>query len=215
MRGWLRRNRWGLMLLPVVLIASAGAASSRLEDYWWDKGMRGAQHPDSSGVVHYDDGYDDGFVSYPIKADISLASFEQVDSLPAYTGTERIPATVPTGGVLWAVTLHFAVDPSIVMRGCNVAIMGEDGSRYDADTGDYHSTGEGPIYFCAPNDSPGPQVQVGSTEGPVADTTPGTTARPPTYDTVVYVVTPRTAKPRSVRVWFSNPTYAELPIKQR
>ena len=210
MNAWLTRNRLGLLLLPIAILLAIVGSSSRIDNYFWTVGMHQAEHSDSKGVVDFRDTYDDGYLAYPINARISLVSVKKIDSIPSsYDGSPR-PVTKPFGSELWRVRLHFEADPSVVMTGCHVAIMDRDGNRFESNSSDYETDGSSPIYQCAPDDTPGPQAHVGSTEKPSLG--PGEKPRPRTYETDTYVITTDTAKPKSVRVWFYLPKYAELPI---
>jgi hypothetical protein len=209
MRAWVARNRKTLMLLPVAVVTAVLASSSRIEDYWWGKGLHDEVKAGSSGIVHFSDEYDDGYLSYPIAADIALKTVEPVTTIESHLGRPE-PVRVPDGAMLWRVGLKFKADPGVVLTGCNVAIVDSRGTRYDAESRQFDSLGSRPIHACVPDETPGPRVKIGSTAAPkVAD---GESPRPPAYDTVTYVVTPVGVKPHAVRVWWFPPTYAELPV---
>lgn len=210
---WRKRNRIGLLLLPAALILAVAGSSSRIDDYYWTQGLHQPERADAKGVVDFVDTYDDGFKSYPIRTRISLVSVEKADSIPSsFDGADK-PVTIPTGAALWHVRLHFDTDPSIVMSGCHVAIMDKAGNRFEQSASQFQSEGSTPIYLCAPDDTPGPQVKVGSTSKPALE--PGDKPRPQTYGTDCYITTPDSTVPTSVRVWFFQPKYAELPISPR
>ena len=204
-------NRKALALLPVAMITAVLASSSRIEDYWWGKGLHDESTAGSSGVVHFKDEYDDGYLKYPIAADISLESVEPITAIEGHLGKPE-PVRAPDGGMVWRVDLRFEADPDVVLNGCNIAIVDAKGTRYDAESRQFESLGVTPIHTCVPDETPGPQPTIGSTEAPkVAD---GEAPRPRSYETVAYVVTPTGVKPESVRVWWFPPTYAELPIDE-
>lgn len=205
----MRRNRTALLLLPVALITAVLASSSRIEDYWWSKGLHDGSKADSSGVVHFTDEYDDGYLTYPVAADISLTSVEPVTTIENHLGKPE-PVTVPEGAMVWRVGLSFEADPDTVLWGCSIAIVDAKGTRYDAESRQFSSLGATPIRQCVPDETPGPQPKVGSKAAPkVAD---GEAPRPPAYDTETYVVTPVGVEPHAVRVWWFPPKYAELPV---
>jgi len=208
MRTWLRRNRTALLLLPIAVITAVLASSSRIDDYWWSKGLHDRADV-SSGVAHFKDEYDDGYLSYPIAADISLTSVEPVTTIESSLGNPE-PVTVPEGGMLWRVSLAFQADPDVVLWGCKLAIVDSKGTRYDSEPRQFRTLGATPIHTCVPDDTPGPKPKVGSVAKPaIAE---GESPRPPAYGTVAYVVTPEGVKPESVRVWWLPPKYAELTI---
>ena len=72
--------------------------------------------------------------------------------------------------MLWRVVLAFKADPDVVLWGCNIAIVDTKGTRYDAESRQFHSFGATPIQTCVPDDTPGPKPAIGSTAKPkVAD----------------------------------------------
>ena len=183
----MRRNRKALLLLPVAVIAAVLASSSRIDDYWWSKGLHDAAEANSSGVVHFSDEYDDGYLSYPIAADIALQTVEPVTTIESHLGKPE-PVKVPEGAMVWRVGLRIKADPDVVLIGCQVAILDDKGTRYDAESRQFDSLGSRPIHQCVPDETPGPRAKIGSTAAPkVAE---GESPRPRDYDTVTYVVTP-------------------------
>lgn len=209
MKAWVRRNRKALFLLPIAAITAVLASSSRIDDYWWSKGLHDGSEAGPSGVVHFSDRYDDGYLTYPIAAEIALTGVEPVTTIESHLGRPE-PVKVPEGAMLWRVSLRFKADPNVVLNGCNVAIVDDKGTRYDAESRQFDSLGSRPIHQCVPDETPGPQAKVGSTAAPkVAE---GESPRPRAYDTVTYVVTPVGVEPHVVRVWWFPPKYAELPI---
>lgn len=204
-------NRKALALLPVAMITAVLASSSRIEDYWWGKGLHDESKADSSGVVHFKDEYDDGYLTYPIAADIALETVEPVTTIDSHLGKPE-PVTAPEGAMVWRVGLRFEADPDVVLNGCKLAIVDAKGTRYDAESRQLESLGVTPIHTCVPDETPGPLPTIGSTAAPkVAE---GESPRPRTYEWVTYVVTPTGVEPETVRVWWFPPTYAELPIEE-
>jgi hypothetical protein len=211
-KSWTSRNRLGLILLPIALILALAGSSSRVHEYWWARGFHHAEQANDKGVVHFVDKYDDGYQRYPIRGNVSLVSVKKVGPtvVNKYSGQPEV-YTKPTGSTLWRVKLHFDVDPSIVMTGCQVAIKDTAGNLYRSDTVLLDLPGATKIYLCAPDDTPGPQTKVGSTAPPAVED--GQDPRPRRYDSELFVLTSDHAKPKSVLVWFFLPKYAELPIR--
>lgn len=203
---WWRRERLAVLLLPVVLAAAVLATSSRIEDYWWRPGFHEQYVRGAGGVVHVDDEYDDGFVSYPIRADVSLVSAEPVTELPGAVE----PPDLPTGARLWEVRLAWRADPDIALGSCAMALVDDDGNRYDAGTGSFRANTTTPVEKCVPDDTPGPEQVIGSRRQPTVAA--GQAPRPERWQTVGYVLTPDTARPTAVRLWWVLPGYAELPL---
>jgi len=205
-QSWWRRERIAILLLPVVLVAAIAATSSRVDEYWWQRGFHEQAPRDASGVVSIDDRYDDGFLRYPIRADVSLVSAEPVTAVPgAYK-----PMRLPTGARLWEVRLSWSADPDVSLTGCTIALVDADGNRYDIDRLSFESGAVTTVETCVPDETPGPRPKPGSTAPPA--TAPGEAPRPGSWSTRSYLVVPEDVEPTAVRVWWLLPTYAELPL---
>ena len=48
---WWRRERIAVALLPVVIVGALAASSSRVEQYWWQKGFHEQASLSDSGVA--------------------------------------------------------------------------------------------------------------------------------------------------------------------
>lgn len=205
-RTWWRRERVALALLPFLVVGAAVASSSRVDEYWWQRGFHEQAPRDDAGVVSVSETYDDGFLRYPIRADLSLVSARPVTELPgAYQ-----PPKVPTGARLWEVQLRWQADPDVSLTGCSIALTDDDGKLYVADSTSFDPGAVLGVQTCVPDETPGPQPQSGrrTLVQPAADVAP----RPSSYRTRAYVVVPVGVEPRAVRVWWLLPTYAELPL---
>lgn len=202
-RTWWRRNRWGLVALPVVLVLALAAGSSRVHDYWWVRGFH-QPAPVTSGVASLVDEYDDGRLSYPIEARYSIASFGPADEV-----TLRRGEPLPAGVRAWRLELAVEADPDMVLSGCQLAVVDAEGNRHTAD--DSGLDLETPSSPCVPSDTRGPQPMPGSTAAPVLPT--GEAPRPERYTTETVFVLPEEAVPATVRVWHLLPRYVELPVE--
>ena len=129
--GWWRRNRVGLALLPVALVAALAGNAQRLQTLWWEADLRSPQRPDASGVVRFVDEYDDGHHVYPITPELSVVSVERASTLPGYDGSPE-PVTLPSDAMLWKVRLHVEADPSAILVGCDLALVDEQGTRWQS-----------------------------------------------------------------------------------
>lgn len=203
---WWRRERLAIVLLPLVLVAAIAASSSRVHDFWWAKGFHSQAPITSAGVATVDIRYDDGFLTYPIRAEVSLESATPVTELPEADA----PVKVPTGSRLWLVGLDWRADPDVVLNGCFVALVDRDGNRYDASINAFEANA--PIEYnpCVPDETPGPTTTLGSTKAPAVE--PGQQPRPTSYSTTAYVVLPDDVRPITARVWWLLPDYVDLPI---
>ena len=202
---WWRRERIAVALLPVVIVGALAASSSRVEQYWWQKGFHEQASLSGSGVARISQTFDDGFLRYPIRADVSLVSAQPVTRLP---GAFRAPR-VPTGARLWEVRLRWRADPDVALTGCSIALT-RDGKVYVARSFDFDPGAVTSTQTCVPEATPGPKPQPGRTS--LVQPEAGTPSRPSTYETRAYVVVPTDVVPSAVRVWWLLPTYAELPL---
>jgi len=205
-RTWWRRERVAILLLPVVLVAAVAASSSRIDTYWWQKGFHEQASRDATGVAMIDDEYDDGFLRYPIRAKVSVVTAQVVTELP---DADR-PLRVPAGAELWEVKLRWSADPDVSLTGCKVALVDDRERRFDATRSSFEAGTTVPLQACVPDEAPGPQPTYGSTKAPAVAS--GEVARPASWQTRVYIVTPEDAEPTAVRVWWLLPRYAELPL---
>ncbi|MCU1537487.1 MAG: hypothetical protein JWP82_1838 [Humibacillus sp.] len=208
-RAWVRRNRVGLVLLPVALVAALAGNAERLQTLWWEDDLRVPQRPDSSGVVHVLDAYDDGHHAWPIRPEVSLVSVVQADTLPGYDGAPT-PVILPAGTTLRKVTLHVSADPNMIISGCTLALADADGTRWEARSGALKSEAQEPASPCTPDGRSGPSW-LPQEKQPVVD---ANSVRPATYDVASYVVLPVGAKPTEVWVWWAKPRFAALPIPE-
>ncbi|MET0931107.1 MAG: hypothetical protein ABWX74_16420 [Aeromicrobium sp.] len=203
---WWRRERLAILLLPVIVVAVVVLTGSRVDEFWWQRGFHEQAPRDAQGVASIEDEFDDGYLSYPIRADISLVSAEPVTELPGAFAQ----AKVPTGAQLWEVRLRWEADPDVSLTGCTIALVDGDGNRYDVDVTSFDAGAPTTVETCVPDETPGPKPQYGSTEAPAL--AQGEQPRPSSYETRAYIVTPDDAEPTAVRVWWLLPVYAELPL---
>ncbi|MET0450045.1 MAG: hypothetical protein ABW004_16650 [Aeromicrobium sp.] len=203
---WWRRERLAIVLLPIIVVAVVVLTGSRVNEYWWQRGFHEEAPRDAQGVASIEDEYDDGYLTYPIRADISLVSAEPVTELP---GAYR-PAKVPTGARLWEVRLRWRADPDVSLTGCAIALVDDDGNRYEVNATSFDAGAPTAVETCVPDETPGPKPRLGSTDAPAVG--PGEQPRPESYETRAYIVTPDDAEPTAVRVWWFLPVYAELPL---
>lgn len=203
---WWRTNRWALLALPVVVVVALATNGSRLPEYWWDRDFREGTHAAPGETVRFSDEYDDGYVRYPIEGDVQLLDVRRTDTVRNDAGGDD-PVEVADGGVLWEVRFRFEVDPEIVMRGCQVALVDDD-TRWEPDR--YAVSGASlPLSSCAPGTQLGPGFLPGDDAPSLGH---GDEPRPPRYESYAYVVTPSDAEPTAVRLWWFLPRYVELEI---
>ncbi len=193
------------MLLPIALIAVLVCTGSRLDAYWWSNGFHQKASVEN-GWAQVDDEFDDGYLKYPIRAQVRMESVRAVDEVPGSSfGTE-----VATGGQLWEVNLQWKASPKIALRGCHLALFDSEGVQYDAGSSGWDAGSQGYKDKCVPDETPGPRPKVGSKAQPKVpdDEEP----RPATWTSKAYVLTKAGIKPSSVRIWYFLPRYAELEV---
>ncbi len=205
-RTWWRRERLAVLLLPLILVGAIAATSSRVHDFWWVKDFRSEAPVDAAGVATVDLQYDDGFLTYPIRARVSLESASPVSQLPEADA----PVRIPTGSRLWLVGLAWTADPDVALRDCRVALVDGDGNRYDSTVNAFEANAPIAYNACVPDETPGPVPRFGSAEAPAVE--PGQQPRPESYSTTAYVLLPEDVEPVAARVWWILPDYVDLPI---
>lgn len=202
---WWRRERRALVLLPIAVIAVLVCTASRLDDYWWSRGFHEKASTDQ-GWTQIDDTFDDGYLTYPIRAQVRMDSVRAVDEVPgSYFGTK-----VAKGGQLWEVKLRWKASPAMALRGCRLAIFDSEGVQYDAGSSGWDAGSTGYKDKCVPDETPGPRPEVGSKAAPKLpdDEEP----RPAAWTSTAYVLTKAGITPSSVRIWYALPRYAELEV---
>lgn len=205
---WWSRNRWGIILLPVAIVAALAASSARVVLFWWPYGP----HEVTRGVVGHPVEFTEGWIDLAGHHDRSLSlTITDVDQVSAMTSETRgtVEVTTPPGTVLWAVTMHVDADPDQVLWGCHLAVLDREGRSFDNDFG----RGIEPSYQvksppCTPDGAIGPMPVL--FEGQEQD--PETINRPASYTTQAYVVTPADVRPTVVRLWWNYPSVVEVAL---
>ena len=181
MTSWWRRQRLAVLLLPIIVVGASAASGMYVNEYWWKRGFHDAVPVSAQGWATISDEYDDGFVKYPIRAKVRLEGLDKVTELP---GAFK-PAVLPTGAALWEVRLAWDAAPDVSLFGCQVALFDRAGARYDAGVLGFDAGAPTPIRDCVPDETPGPQPQVGTKRPP--QVAAGEDPRPQRYSTRVYV----------------------------
>lgn len=200
---WWRRNRLGLALLVPALVLALAAGSSRVQEYWWDRGFHD-RAPVVDGVAALVDRYDDGRLRYPVEALYSVASFEPV----RVTLSDGAP--LPDGLRAWRLRLDVEADPDISLVGCQVAVVDTQGDLHHESDSGLSLAAVSSSTSCVPAETPGPKARFGSTDQPRL--TAGESPRPGRFTTDTTFVLPTEATPESVRLWYFLPRYVELSV---
>lgn len=162
MRAWWRRNRWGLIALPIVAVVLLVASSYRVADMWWNDDLRievdrAAPGEEATLPVPAADAEPDPVTAeYPatIPLTMRLEGIEERGTVSQMFEEERLPDGVSG----YAVELELSADEQIA-GGCNVILVGTDGSRYGDATSDPLWQGGHCIPEDLPLEVPGPSGQ--------------------------------------------------------
>lgn len=202
---WLRRNKWGLLALPVALLLSVAASSSRVVTLWWPEGPHAVQSGAVGEPVRLTQDWQDRSGHYVRDVTVTVTGIERTTSLRNWDNEDE-PATVPDGTTLWRVSLDVAADPDQVLRGCQLEVIDTLGREYA-----YSALHVKPARF-----KTSPCLNSGEA-GPLEALLPGEThvddePRPETWSTVADVVLAEDAVPATVRIWWDYPEVIEVPV---
>lgn len=197
--GWWRENRLWLAALPLALAAVTPASSYDL-DFWWDNGLHHelASAPQGS-PVRVTDPYDDALGETSRTFEVELASLRTIELYP-YPFED--PSPPPEGVDAVAVHLHWRADPDQVLRGCSVALVDDEGRRYEADSSAFPSA-------CVPTARGGPEDPHGDVGRGVV---PEGEERFPSWTTAPVVLVPHGRTITQVLVWWERPDYVSLSV---
>ena len=150
--GWTRRNRWGLLALPLAAVAALAASSDRVQLYFWEEGLH---HPTSGRTgqwVSFQDSYNDSNGDHQRLVRVRLDSVQ-----PAATPwLSTSPLRLPPGSKAFTVTLSLEADPDLPLSVCSLAIRDADRNRYDYLRG--FGSLDQPASPCVPPETPGPNA---------------------------------------------------------
>jgi hypothetical protein len=205
-RGWLRANRWWLLVLPVALVLAAAASSYRVRTFWYDDGFHHRTATAKPGgfvrvVNHFEDGVGKTERTFRVRAS-GLTELNQVpDSL------EETGKPVPRGTTAYGVDLELEAAPDQDLNYCRVVLVDRDGRKFGGLDTDLF----GQANMCVPEDTPGPNTPLskGEKRGVLEE---GEDPRPPSWSVEPVVLVPRGADIREVRISFTPPEYVGLPL---
>lgn len=140
---WLRRNRAGLVAVPIALAVTLAAASDRLVDYWWGDDLRVEDGRAAEGEValltgvptYEEPSEDEPLVgeTVPTTLGVSLVGVEPLTVLDDGYDTQPIP----DGADAYRVDLAFRSE-SPVETSCRLMLVGDDGARYGDGNDPFH-----------------------------------------------------------------------------
>jgi hypothetical protein len=201
--GWTRRNRWGLLALPLAALAALAASSDRVQLYFWEEGLH---HPTSGRTgqwVSFQDAYNDSNGDHQRLVRVRLDSVQ-----PATTPwLSTSPLRLPPGSKAFTVTLSLEADPDLPLSVCNLAIRDADRNRYDY-LRDFGSLDQ-PVSACVPPETPGPNAAMGDLGG---GSDPDARPRPAAWTVSPVIVVPAGVTPTEVDLWWQMPNYVSLAV---
>lgn len=205
-RGWWRRNRYGLFALPVVFALAVAANGIRLDDYWWDTGLRSATSGSQGEFVSYQQEYRDALGQTSRTLKVRVDGVREVAELPKEYGD---PIPVPTGMRALQVDLSFEADPQQSVYGCQLALRDTQDTRYEF-TANLATLSQDHPSPCHSLDHPGPKPPVFA--GEARGTRPGE-ERPSTWTTAPIVFVPKDATITQVLMWWEKPEYLQVSVR--
>jgi hypothetical protein len=197
---WLRRNRGGLLALPITVALAVGANAQRLPEYWWNDDLRS---PAATGVpgdwLTWTDSFDDSAGTGTRTFRVKVTGTQSV--------TEPAGVALPPELAAWRVTLDFQAAPNQVLYGCSLALRDDQGNRYD-----YHAAVDHIVqddWPCLPGERVGPRPSL--TPGRPREALFGE-ARPTHWTTRPIVLAPRSAHITEVLMWWEQPDYVVVRL---
>lgn len=206
MSSWLRRNRWGLLGLPLAASLAVTANAQRLPDYWWNTELRHAGVTGSEGQwTTWSDTFTDAAGEGTRTVTVKVASAEPTDSAESRGEIERLDLPADIAAI--RVSMDFQADADQVLFGCRLALIDEDGNRYV-----YRptvGTVTQDMWPCLRTDQTGPRPSISAGEPRTAMLGE---ARPPQWTTQPAVLVPRDARLTQVLLWWEEPDYLAVEL---
>lgn len=200
--GWWRRNRWGLVALPVALAAALTASSYRVEDQWWLTGSRVAVRAEQGVWAEFSATLLDRTGDVPITLQARL---DEVRPAEVPFGGYDDELSVPPGAQALAVVLDFQAEPDVPLVSCRLSLVDAEGTEYA-----YQLASPTMIQAsspCVPPDERGPELDL--IEGLDPDTGP---RRPDEWTVQPVVVVPEGVEIVEVRLTWAPPRYLAIRL---
>ena len=200
---WTRRNRWGLLALPLALVAALAASSDRVKLYFWDEGLRQPQRAAQGAWLDFRNTYSDSDGEHPLEVKVRLDAVRPASTL----WQSESPLQLPAGTQAVEVELSLEADPDLPLSICRLAVRDAEGTRYD-----YLSTigSAQPFSPCVPPDAPGPQRALGALdEGRDVSDDP---VRPESWTVKPVIMMPAGVEVTDVVLWWDQPDYVALSV---
>jgi hypothetical protein len=202
--GWLGRNRWGLVTLPLAAVAALVASSDRVALYFWDQEPRLARTAQQGQWVDFRDPYTDSDGEHLREVRVRLDAVAPASQPWESTGSMDLPP----GSKALSVQLSMAAAPEVPLSVCKLVLRDADGTRYE-----YLPAYAGmtqPVSPCVPPTAPGPFPALGELdEGRSPSEEP---ARPATWQVAPVIVVPADATITEVNLWWELPDYVAMKV---
>ncbi|MEL4359253.1 MULTISPECIES: hypothetical protein [unclassified Luteococcus] len=196
---WWRRNRlWLALLLPLLALAVASSSWAYFRLYRTQQYHQA--HRATDGTVHLVHPTRDTGFDYTIDVTMHLVRVEKVTD-----GSW----SVPPGQTLWRSVVRFEADPEALLNGCRVSLLDRQGRRFVPGVGmKAGAAARGAVENeCVPRDHSGPAVIAGKVLPPNEGE-----ERPPSWESTRLWALPDGAEPGELRIAWSPPHYAALPV---
>ena len=108
--GWVSRNKWGLILLPVAIVVALMAASDRMVTFWYGDGPHDATTAEVGESVDLRQGWQDVDGKHVREVTVTVTGIAPTTVAENYEGEDE-EAVIPGADQLWRVSLDFAADP--------------------------------------------------------------------------------------------------------
>jgi hypothetical protein len=203
---WVRRNRWGLLLLVPAFVLALLGNSSRLQLFWWDYKPHEPTRTGLGAPVAFAEVFDDFDGRWRRTLHASVVSV-----LPHTVALDEEGAAIedptPPGAQWVAVRLHVETAPTTVLFACQLSVLDADGreAKYGATSVGRYDLPTSP---CVPADRPGPQ-----SGGREAQRAAAQNPRPASYDVTAYVLAAEDFTPVEVRLWWQPPKYLAFDVR--
>jgi hypothetical protein len=203
---WLRRNRLGLVLLPVAAALAVAASSSRYVHNYLPYEPSSVSEGVVGTPVDYAQEWQDRSGKYVRKVAVTVDGITPTTKVVDWDG-EDVDAKIPAGTTLWRVSLSLDAAPDQVLRSCKLIVVDTRGREYEF----------GSRRIQPSNLKISPCLNPGQ-GGPEAALVDGAThkdeePRPQTWSTVADVLMAEDSVPAMVRVWWEFPEVIEVPVK--
>lgn len=199
-RWWDRNKLWLLLLAPLLALALA-ASGFRFARLYLPWNYTRPQVTAGTTLTFNQDWAYQAKLKGHRQATLTVVSVRTAES---EDGRKAAP-----GAILYRIELEFSAAPNVLMEGCNVFLLGPDGTMYGRGSGTVDLPGATPGFSlsCVPRDAPGPSIDA------VHDVIKTSEReRPATWRVVESIALPEGVKPTQVRVQWDPPDYALLGV---